>query len=204
MLRPFIVGLALAVTASAQTADTRVNPPAAANSQSSGSLTSQSSSRSSQPTPKLLSAAASSSTTPSPREDSAAESTLLALANQSREQVGAPPLRVNANLVEAARAHARLMVTQEQLSHQFEGETSLMQRLVEVGLQIDRAGENVAYNSTPERAFLALMQSPPHRQNLLDPRFDAAGFAAFWSNGRLYVVQDFAHVLPHIVSTSNK
>jgi uncharacterized protein YkwD len=144
------------------------------------------------------------STSPSPREDYAAESTLLALANQSRQQVGAPPLRVNENLRTAARAHALLMIRQQQLSHQFEGEASLLPRLRDAGLALDRAGENVAFNSSPERAFLALMQSPPHRENLLDPRYDTAGFVAVWSDGRLYVVQDFAHQLPQLISTSGK
>jgi hypothetical protein len=36
------------------------------------------------------------------------------------------------------------------------------------------------------------MHSPPHRHNLLDSEFDVAGIAAIWSNGQLYVVQDFA------------
>ena len=96
------------------------------------------------------------------------------------------------------------MVKNQQLSHQFEGESSLMTRLTGAGVQIDRAGENVAYNASAEKAFAALMQSPPHRRNLLDPNFNTAGFAAFWSNGRLYVVQDFVHQSPNFVSTSAK
>ncbi len=98
--------------------------------------------RSTQPTPKLLSAAM-----PSSAEDRAAESTLLALANQRRREAGVPPLRAEEGLTEAARAHARLMVQREQLSHQFDGEPSLMPRLRESGLRINQAGENVAYNA---------------------------------------------------------
>jgi hypothetical protein len=40
------------------------------------------------------------------------------------------------------------------------------------------------------------MRSAPHRRNLLDRGFNAAGMAAIWSHGRLYVVQDFAHEIP--------
>ena len=155
--------------------------------------------RSTQPTPKLLS-----STMPSSAEDRAAESALLELANQRRREAGVPPLRTDKGLTEAARAHARLMVQREQLSHQFDGEPSLMPRLRESGLHINQAGENVAYNAGPEEAFEALMQSAPHRQNLLDPDFNVAGMAAFWSRGRLYVVQDFAHQLPEILPASKK
>ncbi len=158
-----------------------------------------SSQRSTQPTPKLLSAALPSST-----EDAAAESALLELANQRRQQADVPPLRMDEGLTEAARAHARLMVDRQQLSHQFDGEPSLMPRLRESGLRLDSAGENVAYNASAEKAFEALMQSAPHRQNLLDPQFNVAGIAAFWSDGKLYVVQDFAHQLPELVPASKQ
>jgi uncharacterized protein YkwD len=159
----------------------------------------RSSQTSTQPTPKLLSAALPSST-----EDAAAESALLELANHRRQQAGMPPLRMDEGLTAAARAHARLMVEKQQLSHQFDGERSLMPRLRDSGLRLSWAGENVAYNASAEKAFEALMQSAPHRQNLLDSDFNVAGFAAFWSDGRLYVVQDFAHVLPDIVPASKR
>jgi hypothetical protein len=101
------------------------------------------------------------------------------------------------SLSEAAREHARLMVESERLAHQFEGEPALLQRIAEVSpLRLDRAGENVAYNSNTERTHEALMLSPPHRQNLLDPTFNVAGIAAIWNEGRLYVVEDFAREVP--------
>jgi len=152
-----------------------------------------------QPTPKAVSVLQPS---PAPIEDSAAEQALLELANQRRQEAGAPPLRMDASLIVAARAHARLMVERQQLSHQFDGEPQLMPRLLETGLRLDHAGENVAFNASVEKAFEALMQSPPHRRNLLDPSFNSAGFVAFWSNQRLYVVQDFAHRLPAVSQTS--
>ena len=153
-----------------------------------------------QPTPHSNSAAGSSS-----GEDSAAENELLASANKSRELAGAPPLRMDESLREAARAHARRMVDSELLDHQFSGEPSLLERIAEVSppngtlntsLKIDRAGENVAYAPCAPDAHEALMRSPPHRENLLDRGFNVAGVAAIWSKGRLYVVQDFAHEVP--------
>ena len=188
MLWVLILLLARAGTAGAQ-----ASTPAA---QTDGARPTQ---RSTQPTPKLLSAAM-----PSSAEDRAAESRLLALANQRRREAGVPPLRAAEGLTEAARTHARLMVQREQLSHQFDGEPSLMPRLRDSGLRINQAGENVAYNAGAEEAFEALMRSAPHRQNLLDPDFNVAGMAAFWSRGRLYVVQDFAHQVPEILPASKK
>jgi uncharacterized protein YkwD len=187
MLWALVISLALAGSAVAQTA------APAKKADARGSQTST------QPTPKLLSAAMSSAT-----EDYAAESDLLELANQSRRQAGVEALRADESLREAARAHARLMVDKQQLSHQFDGEPSLMPRLRASGLHLSWVGENVAYNASAEKAFESLMQSPPHRQNLLDPDFNVAGIAAFWSDGKLYVVQDFARVLPEVVPASSR
>jgi uncharacterized protein YkwD len=149
-----------------------------------------------QPTPQSNSAAGASS-----GEDSAAENELLASANQNRELAGAPPLRMDESLRQAARAHALRMIESERLEHQLPGEPSLLQRIAEVGpldgtLKIDRAGENLAFATCAPGANDVLMRSAPHRQNLLNRNFNAAGVAAIWSKGRLYVVQDFAHEVP--------
>jgi uncharacterized protein YkwD len=156
-----------------------------------------------QPNPHSNSAAGSSS-----GEDSAAENELLKAANQSRERAGVPLLRMDETLREAAQAHAREMIANGRLDHQFSGEPPLLERIAQINplplndalkndaLKIDRAGENVAYAPCAPDVNDALMRSPPHRQNLLDRGFNVAGVAAIWSNGKLYVVQDFAHQIP--------
>ena len=160
-----------------------------------------------QPTPNSNSAAGSSS-----GEDSAAENELLQAANKSRERAGAPPLRMEESLREAARAHARRMIASDRLEHQLSGEPSLLERIALVSplsplsaLKIDRAGENIAYATCAPGANDALMRSAPHRENLLDRGFNVAGVAAIWSKGRLYVVEDFAHeVLSYSAQQSEK
>jgi uncharacterized protein YkwD len=138
-----------------------------------------------------------SATTVSAREDAAAENELLLAANKSRELAGAQPLRMEESLREAARAHARLMADKQQLEHQLSGEASLMERVGRASpLKMDRVGENIAYAGCAPRANEVLMRSPSHRQNLLDNSFNVAGFAAIWSKGKLYVVQDFGHEVP--------
>lgn len=133
----------------------------------------------------------------SSREDAAAENELLLAANKSRELAGSPPLRMEESLREAARAHARLMVEKQQLEHQLLGEASLIERVGQASpLKMDRVGENIAYAGCAPRANEVLMRSPLHRQNLLDNNFNVAGFAAIWSKGKLYVVQDFGHEVP--------
>ncbi len=142
------------------------------------------------------------SAAPHPIEDPAAEQELLALANESRRAAGIQPLQLDASLNDAARTHTQMMIEREQLSHHFDGEPTLVQRLLDTGLRTDHVAENVAFNASAEKAFEALMQSPGHRRNLLDRSFNAAGFVAIWSGHRLYVVQDFAHRLPAITPAS--
>ena len=129
--------------------------------------------------------------------DLQAERQLLEMANTERAHAGLAPLKMDDGLVHAARAHAAEMASQNQLSHQFSGEPSLPQRLAASSpLHLERAGENVAVAPNPDQAHQALMSSPPHRDNLLSPNFNVAGFGLFRSGRLLYVAQDFGSSLP--------
>ena len=137
--------------------------------------------------------------------DSAAERQLLHLANQARAQAGAPPLALDEGLSQAARVHAQAMVEARQLSHQFNGEPSLVERLVAATqLQLDQEGENVAFDLDPEQAQRHLMLSPHHRANLLNPAYNVVGLGVVRSADRLYVVQDFGHALPNYSAAQMK
>src|SRR5258708_35217950 len=130
--------------------------------------------------------------------DSAAEQQLFQLANQARAQAGAPALGLDEGLAQAAGFHAQAMVEAQQLSHQFDGEPSLVERLATAThLQLDQEGENVAFDIDPEHAQRHLMRSPPHRANLLNPAYNVVGLGVVRSADRLYVVQDFGHALPN-------
>jgi uncharacterized protein YkwD len=143
-----------------------------------------------EPSPKSAPAAAVSG------EDSAAEKDMLQMINASRAQAGLEALRLEPSLSLAARAHAEVMVKSGQLEHQLPGEPALMDRVARVvAVELDRAGENIALDSSIEHAHVALMHSPPHRHNLLDGGFNVVGLAAVWSKGRLFVVEDFGHEL---------
>src|SRR5262249_17939886 len=136
---------------------------------------------------------------------SAAEQQLLELANQSRRQAGLRPLAFDPGLAEAATIHGREMVAAQQLSHQFDGEPSLPQRLAAATkLQLDQEGENVAFDYNAAGGHEHLMASPPHRANLLDRDFNVVGIAALHSGDHLYIVQDFGHALPNYSSTEVK
>ena len=144
----------------------------------------------------LKPAAATSPDIPLSDYDPEAEQVLLDLANQARAQAGAPRLTLDAGLSRAARAHAEAMFAARQLSHQFEGEPSLPQRLAAAThTQLDQEGENVALDSDASQAQRHLMLSPPHRANLLNPAYNVVGLGVVRSGGRLYIVQDFGHAL---------
>jgi uncharacterized protein YkwD len=130
--------------------------------------------------------------------DTQAEQVLLDLANQARAQAGAPRLTLDAGLSQAARAHAEVMFAARQLSHQFEGEPSLPQRLgIATHTQLDQEGENVALDFDAAKGHEHLMLSPPHRANLLNPAYNVVGLGVVRSGDRLYIVQDFGHALPN-------
>lgn len=130
---------------------------------------------------------------------------LFQLANQSRAQAGVPALLLNQGLSRAAQIHAHAMLEKQQLSHQFRGEPSLMQRLAATSdLQLDRAGENVAFDADAQRGHQHLMLSAPHRANLLNPAYNVIGLGVVRDGDRLYIVEDFGHALPTYSSVEVK
>jgi uncharacterized protein YkwD len=125
------------------------------------------------------------------------EQELLQRANQSRQRAGAPVLRLDSGLSAAARVHAQAMLEANQLSHRFPQEQSLVQRLAATTrLQLDQAAENVALDYSAQGGHEHLMQSPPHRANLLNPAYNVVGLGVVRSGDRLFIVEDFAHALP--------
>ena len=134
-----------------------------------------------------------------------AEQLLLELANQSRAQAGAAALKLDSGLSQAARAHAFAMFEARQISHRFEGEPSLAQRLAATtSLQLDQDAENVAFDFDVAQGHQHLMLSPPHRANLLNPSYDVVGLGVVRSGDRLYIVEDFGHALPRYSATEVK
>ena len=127
-----------------------------------------------------------------PNFDLQAEHELLNKANADRARAGLPPLKMDSSMVRAARAHAAAMAAQKHISHQFSGEPSPSDRIATLStLHLERTGENVAVAPNVEEAYESLMASPPHRDNLLSPKFNVAGFGVFRQGHVLYIAQDF-------------
>ena len=130
--------------------------------------------------------------------DAEAESQLVRLTNQARTRQGLQPLTVDRRLTSAARRHSELMVQHRALSHQFAGEPPLQNRIAAEGLPSDRLAENIAVNQEPVSAHDALMHSPPHRRNILDPDYNTVGIGVVRQGENIYVTEDFARRLPEM------
>lgn len=127
----------------------------------------------------------------------------LALVNEERRQRGLPELRLEAELNEAARGHARDMLERDYYAHESpEGENVLDRYLAAGGAQWRLVTENIARcancdsvidEAAVERLHRGWMNSPEHRANILREGLDRFGFGAAASGaGGLYAVQTFS------------
>jgi len=126
----------------------------------------------------------------SKRDDDGARQ-LARFVNREREREGVQGLQWDDRLADAALRHARIMAERNELSHEFRGEARLRDRVAVTGARFNDVAENVAYDNDVEGAHIHLMQSPGHRANILNPRYNAIGIAVLWRGERVYVVEDF-------------
>jgi Cysteine-rich secretory protein family len=122
----------------------------------------------------------------------AAEGELFALANQSRAQLGAAPLRWDRALAEAAMRHCERMVQEGPISHRYGGEADLTERAAATGAHFSLIEENIAAGSYAAQLHEGWMNSPGHRRNLLNPDVDRVGIAVIQTRGVMYAVADYA------------
>jgi len=132
---------------------------------------------------------------------SPAEKRILEELNQERIKNGLNPLEWNEQAAAAARAHARLLAENANLSHQFPGESGLPERLGATGARFTVAAENVARTEWIEDVHPALMGSSGHRANMLSPRYNAVGIGVVQDKGRIYVAQDFIFLVAEYSET---
>ncbi|MFC6647495.1 CAP domain-containing protein [Granulicella cerasi] len=116
---------------------------------------------------------------------------LFAAVNAERIQRGLPELRWDDQLYRAAEMHARQMAEHRAISHQFTGESDLAARGQLVGAHFSTIAENVAMAPTAVRIHDAWMNSPHHRDNILDRTVDSVAIRVLARDGELYAVEDF-------------
>lgn len=123
---------------------------------------------------------------------SRAERELFASVNQARRERGLAPLRWDDRLAAAARRHAEVMAQRGSAQHGFTGEPSLTTRVKQAGAHFSWVSENVTQGPTPRFIHSQLMNSPPHRANILDRDMDSIGVGVVERSGQLFAVEDLS------------
>ncbi len=128
------------------------------------------------------------------------ERNVFAEINQQRRNNGLGDLIWREDVARVARLHSCNMGGREFFSHEDPLVGDLKQRLIELGVNDWAfAGENIfketgAYDPA-RQAVEGWMNSPHHRENILNPAFTHTGIGvAFGHNNFLYCTQDF--ILP--------
>jgi uncharacterized protein YkwD len=126
------------------------------------------------------------------------EQALLDMTNLDRSQNGLPPVTFDPASVQVARIRATAQIPDGPLSHYNSlGDVAFVGLLADAGVEYTLAGENLARASGQDQAIVArlneaLMNSPTHRANILEPSFNrlAVG-AATGPDGRLAFAEIF-------------
>jgi uncharacterized protein YkwD len=117
---------------------------------------------------------------------------LFLMVNAARASEGSPPLRREPRLDAIAVQHAQAMQDLGRIAHDA-GDGDPHARIEAAHIDVLAAGENVAHALDVTRAHRALWASPSHRENLLQPRFEALGIGIVVdSDGSIWVCEVFA------------
>jgi uncharacterized protein YkwD len=99
--------------------------------------------------------------------------------NRARRAAGLSPLRIDPQLSRVAEVHSYWMQRKDQLFHS--------NRLGWKVTNWVRIGENVGFGNSIESLQSAFMNSPAHRQNILDPSFTYVGISVRPEGDRLWI-----------------
>ncbi len=120
-------------------------------------------------TPKTPSAQTNASTLTSQEQE------MMKLINQARSQNNVPALQVDMQVTNVARTKAQDMIDNNYFSHNSPKYGSPFDMMKAFNVNYVQAGENIAGNQTVQAAHNALMNSPGHRKNILNPDFTHIG-----------------------------
>lgn len=126
------------------------------------------------------------------------EKSLFKFINKEREKINLKPLKYSMKLSIIANKHSKDMAEQKKLSHLFSDGKSYIDYLVKQDFYFIKTGENIAFSETfvPEIIHSTLMNSPEHRENILNKDFDMVGIGVFYLEKKgYYITQDFIQSL---------
>lgn len=106
---------------------------------------------------------------------SADELKMLDLINQERQKAGVAKLTMDPELVKIARLKSQDMIDKNYFDHTSPTYGDPFTMMKNYGIRFTYAGENLAGNQSVEAAHQALMNSPGHRANILNPNYSHMG-----------------------------
>jgi uncharacterized protein YkwD len=130
-------------------------------------------------------------------DKTAYETQVVALTNAQRQAHGCPALRIDDRLTAAARAHSTDMVQQGYFDHVSPNGSTFVNREIKAGYpQRGPSAENIAWGyRTPQDVVTGWMNSPGHRENILNCSSIAVGVGlAYTQGGSAYWTQDFGRI----------
>ena len=125
------------------------------------------------------------------------EREIFDLINRERGKKGLGELNWDSNLSRLARAYSQKMARENFFSHYDGDGGSVETRAKDMRIKNwSKIGENLffceGYDNPNVMAVRGWMQSPTHRENILDPDYTDSGIGiAFTGGGRIYVTQVF-------------
>lgn len=106
---------------------------------------------------------------------SSTESKMLQLVNQVRESKGLSTLKLDSQLTDIARLKSQDIIDREYFAHISPTYGSPIDMLKYFGVDYRGMGENLASDQSVEKAHAALVKSPSHLANILNPNFTHVG-----------------------------
>jgi uncharacterized protein YkwD len=124
------------------------------------------------------------------------EKTALELINSQRAQEGLTPLNWNEKAAQVARLHSENMAHYKFFNHRGLDGLMVNERADNLGIDWRAIGENIAYNRGYEDpvgfTVKRWMESPSHKENIMDRRWKETGIGVITSpDGTYYLTQVF-------------
>jgi uncharacterized protein YkwD len=118
---------------------------------------------------------------------------LLQLINDERKKRQLMHLSMDENINKIAQKYAEEMMETGVVAHISPKSGDCADRAKAAGLDISRIGENIAVNQSVEQIHESLLESPAHREVMLDPQMEWVGLGVVFSKtgDQVYVVENF-------------
>ena len=126
------------------------------------------------------------------------ESDMLRLVSRDRAKHSLSALEIDDRLTQVARGHSKDMAVNGFFGHKSLSTGAPADRYHVAKIAAARLTENVALHQSVSAAQQALMKSPGHRKNLLDPKVTHIGIGIYRKRGDLYITQNFLLPLKEI------